>query len=133
PSVPAVRQRRLRGRQGERVPHAAPGRAGALGDQRRAGRAVTIAGSGPAPGAPRVALVRGRYDPAGGAERFVQGAMAALREQGAELTIVARCWPAHDGTAILVDPFPVGSLWRDWAFARAACAELAARRFDLVQ
>jgi len=94
---------------------------------------VTIAGSGPAPGAPRVALVRGRYDPAGGAERFVQGAMAALREQGAALTIVARRWPDHDGTAILVDPFHVGSLWRDWAFARAACAELAARRFDLVQ
>jgi len=94
---------------------------------------VTIAGAGPAPGAPRVALVRGRYDPAGGAERFVQGALAALRAQGAQLTIVARQWPDHDGTAVLIDPFHIGSLWRDWAFARAACAELAARRFDLVQ
>ena len=94
---------------------------------------MTIAGAGPAPGAPRVALVRGRYDPAGGAERFVQGALAALRAQGAQLTIVARQWPDHDGTAILIDPFHIGSLWRDWAFARAACAELAARRFDLVQ
>ena len=83
--------------------------------------------------APRVALVRGRYDPAGGAERFVQGAIAALRQQGAQVTIVAREWPDHDGSAILLDPFHVGSLWRDWAFARAACAELAARRFDLVQ
>ena len=94
---------------------------------------MTIAGAGPAPGAPRVALVRGRYDPAGGAERFVQGALAALRAQGAQLTIVARQWPDHDGTAVLIDPFHIGSLWRDWAFARAACAELAARRFDLVQ
>jgi len=83
--------------------------------------------------APRVALIRGRYDPAGGAERFVQNAIAALRSQGATLTIVTRHWPGHDGSAIVLDPFHVGSLWRDWAFARAACAELARRRFDLVQ
>ncbi len=82
---------------------------------------------------PRVALVRGRYDPAGGAERFVQAALAALRSQGASITIVAREWPDHDGSAILVRPFHLGSLWRDRAFARAACAELARRRFDLVQ
>ena len=83
--------------------------------------------------APRVALVRGRYDPAGGAERFVQNAIAALRSQGATLTIVTRRWPDHDGSAIVVDPFHIGSLWRDWGFARAACRELAQRRFDLVQ
>ena len=82
---------------------------------------------------PRVALVRGRYDPAGGAERFVQSALAALRSQGASITIVAREWPDHDGSAILVRPFHLGSLWRDRAFAAAACAELARRRFDLVQ
>jgi UDP-glucose:(heptosyl)LPS alpha-1,3-glucosyltransferase len=80
-----------------------------------------------------VALIRGRYDPAGGAERFVQNAIAALRSQGATLTIVTRHWPANDGSAIVLAPFHVGSLWRDWAFARAACAELARRRFDLVQ
>jgi len=87
----------------------------------------------PAAGAPRVAIVRGRYDPAGGAERFVQGALAALRAQGASVTIVARQWPDHDGSAILLDPFHIGSTWRDRAFARATCAELARRRFDLVQ
>jgi UDP-glucose:(heptosyl)LPS alpha-1,3-glucosyltransferase len=63
----------------------------------------------------------------------VQAAVAALRAQGASLTIVTRHWPGHDGTAIMVDPFHVGSLWRDWGFARAACAELARRHFDLVQ
>jgi UDP-glucose:(heptosyl)LPS alpha-1,3-glucosyltransferase len=83
--------------------------------------------------APRVALIRGRYDPAGGAERFVQSAVAALRSQGATLTIVTRHWPGNDGSAIVLDPFHVGSLWRDRAFARAACRELARRRFDLVQ
>lgn len=86
----------------------------------------------PAP-APRVALVRARYNPAGGAERFVQEALRTLRAQGASLTIVTRHWPGHDGQAVIVDPFHVGSLWRDAAFARAACRELARRRFDLVQ
>ena len=83
--------------------------------------------------APRIALVRSRYDPSGGAERFVQGAVAALKSQGASLTIVTRHWPDHDGSAIVLDPFYVGSLWRDLGFARAVCAELARRRFDLVQ
>lgn len=83
--------------------------------------------------APRIALVRARYDPSGGAERFVQDAIAALKGQGASLTIVTRHWPDHDGSAIVLDPFHLGSLWRDWGFARAACAELARRRFDLVQ
>lgn len=82
---------------------------------------------------PRVALVRGRYDPSGGAERFVQAAIQALRAQGASLTLVTRSWPDHDGNAIVLAPFHVGSLWRDWAFGRAACRELARRRFDLVQ
>ncbi len=82
---------------------------------------------------PRVALVRSRYDPSGGAERFVQNAIRALRAEGASLTIVTRQWPDHDGSAIVIDPFHVGSLWRDWSFARAACAQLAGRRFDLVQ
>ena len=83
--------------------------------------------------APRVALVRSRYDPAGGAERFVQAAMAALKAQGVEVTIVSRQWPGAHGGAIIIDPFFVGSLWRDAGFARAACRELSRRRFDLVQ
>jgi UDP-glucose:(heptosyl)LPS alpha-1,3-glucosyltransferase len=87
----------------------------------------------PAALGPRVALVRGRYDPAGGAERFVQNAIGALRAQGASLTVITRSWPDHDGSAIILDPFHIGSLWRDASFARAVCAELARRRFDLVQ
>ena len=87
----------------------------------------------PAALGPRVALVRGRYDPAGGAERFVQNAVAALRARGATLTVITRKWPDHDGTAVILDPFHVGSLWRDASFARAVCGEVARRRFDLVQ
>ena len=82
---------------------------------------------------PRVALVRARYDPAGGAERFVQRAIASLKAEGVTVTIVTRHWPDNDGTAIVIDPLHVGSAWRDAAFARAACAVLGTRHFDLVQ
>jgi UDP-glucose:(heptosyl)LPS alpha-1,3-glucosyltransferase len=81
-----------------------------------------------------VAVVRQRYNPYGGAERFVARALDALAKQGAEMTIVAREWA--DGAAartLKVDPFYVGRLWRDRGFARAVCARLAAERFDLVQ
>jgi UDP-glucose:(heptosyl)LPS alpha-1,3-glucosyltransferase len=91
-----------------------------------------VSAAAPARG-PRIALVRSRYDPSGGAERFVQGAVAALAAQGATLTVVTRSWPGHDGSAIVVDPFHLGTLWRDWGFGRAVCSTLATRRFDLVQ
>jgi UDP-glucose:(heptosyl)LPS alpha-1,3-glucosyltransferase len=80
-----------------------------------------------------VALVRSRFDAFGGAERFVQSAIAALSAQGASLTLVTRRWPDGQGEAIVLDPFYVGSLWRDRGFARAVCEELARRHFDLVQ
>jgi heptosyltransferase-3 len=134
PSVPALRQRRLRRRQGERVPHPPRGRPRACGGERAARHHAPAHVSATRDrGAPRVALVRGRYDPSGGAERFVQAAIEALRAQGASLTLVTRSWPDHDGNAIVLAPFHVGSLWRDWAFGRAACRTLAERRFDLVQ
>lgn len=82
----------------------------------------------------KIAIVRQRYNPYGGAERFVARALAALAQQGAEMTMVAREWT--DGAAVRtlkVDPFYVGRLWRDRGFARAVCARLAAERFDLVQ
>jgi UDP-glucose:(heptosyl)LPS alpha-1,3-glucosyltransferase len=80
-----------------------------------------------------VALVRGRYDAAGGAERFVQSALAALAAEGASITLVTRDWPGGDGSVLVLRPFHIGALWRDAAFARAACRALAERRFDLVQ
>src|SRR3954469_7931957 len=115
------------------MPHAVAGGAGARGDERAAGARMSVAPRPAGALAPRVALVRSRYDPAGGAERFVRDAMAALRKQGASLTIVTRQWPRHEGGALIVDPFHVGRLWRDWSFAREACRALAAGHFDLVQ
>ena len=82
----------------------------------------------------RLALVRQRYNPYGGAERFVERALPALERAGAEVTLISRRvdgWGA--GRAIVVDPFYIGSAWRDASFARAARAAWQAGGFDLVQ
>jgi UDP-glucose:(heptosyl)LPS alpha-1,3-glucosyltransferase len=84
----------------------------------------------------RLALIRSRYNPFGGAERFIENAVTALAGQGAELTVVTRKWPERANTKIgklIVDPFYIGSWWRDAGFARAVCAKLEGQRFDLVQ
>ena len=82
----------------------------------------------------RIAIIRQRYNPFGGAERFVARALEALAGQGAQVTVVAREWERNTRSEVLrVDPFHIGRLWRDWSFARAVCARLAGESFDLVQ
>ena len=84
---------------------------------------------------PRIALVRQRYNAAGGAERFVARAMEALRRDGARITLVTRRWEAEAGTEgiVTLDPFHLGRTWRDWSFARAVCRHVREHRYDLVQ
>ncbi|MCC6870226.1 MAG: glycosyltransferase family 4 protein [Burkholderiales bacterium] len=84
----------------------------------------------------RLAIVRQRYTPYGGAERFVERALAALAARGVELTLVTRRWP--DGgdpriVPLVVAPPYVGRTLRDAGFARAACAALARLPETLVQ
>jgi UDP-glucose:(heptosyl)LPS alpha-1,3-glucosyltransferase len=102
----------------------------------------------------RIALVRQRYDPFGGAERFIERALPALERAGAEVTLIARRWDSNsrhgngrDGgrargggnetrgalKLLRVDPFHAGNLWRDCSFARAARAAWRGGGFDLVQ
>jgi len=84
----------------------------------------------------RVALIRQRYTPFGGAERFIESALAALIERNVAVTLYTREWPETDlhlMEPIVVDPFHVGRLWRDWGFARAACRAVARGSADLVQ
>lgn len=80
-----------------------------------------------------IALIRQRYTPYGGAERFVSRAIAALEKEGTQLTIVTRRWDTPDRPSLICNPFYLGSLWRDWGFARGVCQALARRHFDLVQ
>jgi UDP-glucose:(heptosyl)LPS alpha-1,3-glucosyltransferase len=81
----------------------------------------------------QLALVRQRYNAYGGAERFIERAIGALEAQGVSVTLLAREWVGDPGRVVRCDPFHVGRLWRDWSFARAVCAELGQRSFDLVQ
>ncbi len=81
-----------------------------------------------------VALVRQRYTPDGGAERFVSRALNALQTQGVAVTLIARQWRGEPGVKTLnCDPGYYGRWWRDWSFARAVCRLVRAHHFDLVQ
>jgi UDP-glucose:(heptosyl)LPS alpha-1,3-glucosyltransferase len=83
----------------------------------------------------KLAIIRQRYNPFGGAERFVERALSALAAERVELTIVARQWTAgaHEARFLRCDPFYIGRTWRDASFARAVCAALDGEGFDLVQ
>jgi UDP-glucose:(heptosyl)LPS alpha-1,3-glucosyltransferase len=82
----------------------------------------------------RIAVVRQRYNPYGGAERFVARALPALERGGAEVTLISRSEEGWGARRVeRVDPFYLGSLWRDWAFARAARAAWRRLGFDVVQ
>jgi UDP-glucose:(heptosyl)LPS alpha-1,3-glucosyltransferase len=82
----------------------------------------------------KLALVRQRYTPFGGAERFVERALAALREKGTDVTVIARKWDgAADPGFLRCDPFYLGRTWRDAGFCRGVQAIIAGGRFDLVQ
>ncbi|MDP2810295.1 MAG: glycosyltransferase family 4 protein [Rhodocyclaceae bacterium] len=90
----------------------------------------------------KLAIVRQKYTPYGGAERFVERALAGLRSQGVEVTVIAREW-AGSGDApraagipdgiLKVDPFYLGRTWRDVGFSHHVQRIVAEGRFDLVQ
>ena len=91
----------------------------------------------------KIALVRARYNPFGGAERFAARAMRALAADAAHATdiaVLARRWQDVEATDVApavrlvrCDPFYLGSVWRDASFAAAVRRRLEAERFDLVQ
>jgi UDP-glucose:(heptosyl)LPS alpha-1,3-glucosyltransferase len=84
----------------------------------------------------RLAIIRQRYTPFGGAERFVEGALEALLERDVAITLYTREWPETRLKLIephIVDPPYAGSLWRDMGFARAVAREVGRARLDLVQ
>ena len=84
--------------------------------------------------APGIALIRQKYNSAGGAERFVSRAARALAEQGADITLITRKWDQASAQRIVqLTPWYLGSTWRDWSFSRAVCRHLQHTHYDLVQ
>ncbi len=86
----------------------------------------------------KLALVRARYNPFGGAERFLNDAVAALAtsEPPVSLTLFTREWPAQGGGGMahrIVNPGYLTSTGRDRGFADAVRHALVSEPFDLVQ
>lgn len=83
----------------------------------------------------KLAIARQTYTPFGGAERFIERALAALRGRGADIRIIARRWngAGTDGGFVRCDPFYLGRTMRDAGFARCVQGIIAEGRFDLVQ
>lgn len=84
----------------------------------------------------RLAVIRQRYTPYGGAERFLEAALEALLERGVAISLYTREWPQTRLQLIeptIVDPFHVGRLWRDTSFAREVCHRIGEAKVDLVQ
>ena len=86
----------------------------------------------------KLALIRAKYNPFGGAERFLNDAVAALA--GSDLaiapTLFTREWPAQAEATLLhriVNPRYATSSGRDRGFAQAVCSALSEDAFDLVQ
>ena len=82
-----------------------------------------------------IGIVRQRYTPYGGAERFVADALAALSRDGVTLTLYTRAWPGGDGafSPVVCNPFFIGNVWRDWSFARCVRAAWGRHRPALIQ
>jgi UDP-glucose:(heptosyl)LPS alpha-1,3-glucosyltransferase len=84
----------------------------------------------------RLAIIRQRYTPYGGAERFVEAALEALLERNIAITLYTRRWPQTRLQLIepvICNPIYIGRLWRDWGFARAVCATISHKPPELVQ
>ena len=84
-----------------------------------------------------IAIIRQRYTPFGGAERFIENALNTMqRAEDVKLTIIARSWEGADNpnvNKIICNPFYIGRLWRDFSFARAVCKLIKQHDFDIVQ
>lgn len=84
----------------------------------------------------RLAIVRQKYRPDGGAERFISRALDALSNNELELNVITREWLGDinpDWHIHLCNPKKYGRISRESGFAKAAKACWQENHFDLVQ
>ena len=84
----------------------------------------------------RLALVRQKYRPDGGAERFVARALEALDSSNLELNVITREWQGpvkSDWNIHICNPRKWGRISRERGFADAARQLWQRENFDLVQ
>ncbi|KTS34004.1 glycosyltransferase family 4 protein [Pantoea dispersa] len=84
----------------------------------------------------RLAIVRQKYRPDGGAERFISRALEALDSEQLDLNIITRSWHGTPNPAWhlhICNPAKFGRISRERGFARAARACWEREKFDIVQ
>ncbi|OZG74914.1 glycosyl transferase family 1 [Hahella sp. CCB-MM4] len=83
----------------------------------------------------KLALIRQRYRPDGGAERFISRALERLGSQELEVTVITRKWQDQKGNfkVLTCNPTKWGRISRERGFARQVCQLLEQHHFDLVQ
>lgn len=84
----------------------------------------------------RLAIVRQKYRPDGGAERFISRALEALESDRLDLNIITRSWqgtPNPDWHLHICNPKKWGRISRERGFAEAARACWQREKFDIVQ
>ncbi|CAM3960341.1 glycosyltransferase family 4 protein [Rahnella victoriana] len=84
----------------------------------------------------RLAIVRQKYRPDGGAERFISRALEALDDQNIDLNIITRQWegkPNPQWKIHLCNPSKYGRVSREKGFAVAARQCWEQQHFDIVQ
>ncbi|OAT15509.1 UDP-glucose:(heptosyl) LPS alpha-1,3-glucosyltransferase [Buttiauxella noackiae ATCC 51607] len=84
----------------------------------------------------RLAIVRQKYRPDGGAERFVSRALEALSAHDMELNVITRQWEGErqDNWHIhICDPMKLGRISREKGFSDAARKLWQRENFDIVQ
>ncbi len=84
----------------------------------------------------RLAVVRQKYRPDGGAERFIARALEALGSEQLDLNIITRHWqgtPNPDWHLHICNPPKWGRVSRERGFAHAARACWQREKFDIVQ
>ena len=84
----------------------------------------------------RLAIVRQKYRPDGGAERFISRALEALDDDSLELNIITRSWqgePKPEWHLHICNPKKWGRISRERGFAVAARTCWQQEKFDIVQ
>jgi len=88
----------------------------------------------------KIAIIRQRYNPFGGAERFVERALGALAAEGAEVSLITRSWAGAVQSGfhqVSCDPSYSrlfgGRVARDRSFAQAAGLAMQQGGYDITQ
>ena len=83
----------------------------------------------------KIAIIRKKYNPYGGAERYLQGLIRQLTEEGHEIHIYANIWPLHETDKISFHKVPmIGalSILKVWSFTIATWFMMRKESFDII-